>query len=217
MKMKTIIALLMCTCLAIAQDATKSYEVPFASKGNIIELSVANSSALTAEEVKVEVTAPQGIKVAEKTVTLTALKSKEEQTISFGFSVEKTALINKEQTLSFTIMDKTGQTWIKEIKINITPPTTFELLQNYPNPFNPSTTIEYQLPGNRTRYIVSLRVYDVIGREVANLVNEPQEQGYYQKIFDASQYASGMYIYQLIAADEQNNRLIFRKKMILLR
>jgi hypothetical protein len=158
---------------------------------------------------------PQGIKFAEKTVTITTLKAKEEQTVSFGFSVEKTAVINKEQTLSFTIMDKTGQTWIKEI--NITPPTTFELLQNYPNPFNPSTTIEYQLPGNRTRYIVSLRVYDVIGREVANLVNEQQEPGYYQKIFDASQYASGMYVYQLIATDAQNNKHIFKKKMMLLR
>jgi hypothetical protein len=82
---------------------------------------------------------------------------------------------------------------------------------------NPSTTIEYQLPGNKTQYIVSLRVYDVIGREVANLVNEPQEPGDDQKIFDASQYASGMYVYQLIATDAQNNKHIFKKKMMLLR
>jgi hypothetical protein len=141
MKMKTIIALLMCTCLAIAQDAKQTYEIPFpegtsASKGNVIELSVANSSTLTAEEVKVEVTkAPDGIKFTEKTVTLTALKSKEEQTASFSFSVEKTAQINKEQTLSFRITDKTGQEWMKEIKVKITPPTTYELFQNYPNPF----------------------------------------------------------------------------------
>jgi hypothetical protein len=122
-------------------------------------------------------------------------------------------------------MDKTGQKWTKEIKVKITPPTTYELFQNYPNPFNPSTTIEYQLPGVGKQYIVSLRVYDVIGREVANLVNEPQEPGYYQKIFDASQYASGMYVYQLIAKDEQNNKPaqqmagkhIFKKKMMLLR
>jgi 3,4-dihydroxy-2-butanone 4-phosphate synthase len=109
MKMKTIIALLMCTCLAIAQDAKQTYEIPFpegtsASKGNVIELSVTNCSTLTAEGVTVEVTSvPQGIKFAEKTVTITTLKAKEEQTVSFGFSVEKTAVINKEQTLSFTI------------------------------------------------------------------------------------------------------------------
>jgi hypothetical protein len=90
---------------------------------------------------------------------------------------------------------------------------------------NPTTTIEYQLPGNKTQYIVSLRVYDVIGRKVANLVNEPQEPSYYQKTFDASRYASGMYVYQLIAKDEQNNKPaqqmagkhIFKKKMMLLR
>jgi hypothetical protein len=141
MKMKTIIALLMCTCLAIAQDAKQTYEIPFpegtsASKGNVIELSVANSSTLTAEVVKIEVTkAPDGIKFIEKTVTLPTLKSKEEQTASFSFSVEKTTVINKEQTLSFTITDKTGQEWTKEIKVSILPPATYELLQNYPNPF----------------------------------------------------------------------------------
>jgi hypothetical protein len=218
MKMKTIIALLLCVNIASAQETKQTYEIPFASKGNVIELSVANSSALTAEEVKVEVTkAPDGIKFTEKTVTLTALKSKEEQTASFSFSVEKTAQVNKEQTLSFTITDKTGQSWMKEIKVKITPPTTYELFQNYPNPFNPTTTIEYQLPGTGTQYIVSLRVYDVIGREVANLVNEPQEPGYYQKTFDASRYASGMYVYQLIATDAQNNKHIFKKKMMLLK
>jgi hypothetical protein len=82
---------------------------------------------------------------------------------------------------------------------------------------NPTTTIEYQLPGTGTRYNVSLKIYDVIGREVAVLANEQQEPGFYQKTFDASQYASGMYIYQLIATDAQNNRHVFKKKMILLK
>jgi hypothetical protein len=215
--MRYITVLLLCISLATAQDATKSYEIPFASKGNIIELSVANSSTLMAEEVKVEVTAPQGIKFAEKTVILPTLKSKEEQTASFSFSVEKIAQVNKEQTLSFTITDKTGQKWTKDIKVKITPPTTYELYQNYPNPFNPTTIMEYQLPGTGTRFNVSLKVYDVIGREVSSLVNEQQEPGYYQKTFDASRYASGMYVYQLIATDAQNNKHIFKKKMMLLR
>jgi hypothetical protein len=133
------------------------------------------------------------------------------------FSVEKTAKVNKEDTLRFTITDKTGQKWTKEIKVSITPPTTCELLQNYPNPFNPTTTIEYQLPGVGTRFNVSLKVYDVIGREVVNLVNEQQEPGYYQKTFDARKFASGMYVYRLIATDEQNNQHVFQKKMVLLR
>jgi hypothetical protein len=82
---------------------------------------------------------------------------------------------------------------------------------------NPTTTIEYQLPGTGTRFNVSLKVYDVIGREIVSLVNEQQEPGYYQKIFNASQLASGMYIYQLIAIDQQNNKHVFKKKMMLLK
>jgi hypothetical protein len=213
--MKIIIALLICTSLGIAQ---KAYEIPFASKGNTIELAVANSSSLTVEGVKVEATSiPEGIQFKEKTVTLTTLKSKEEQTASFTFSVEKTAKVNKADTLRFTITDKIGQKWTKEIKISITPPTTYELLQNYPNPFNPTTTIEYQLPGIGTRFNVSLKIYDAIGREVTNLVNEQQEPGYYQKVFNASRYASGMYIYRLVATDEQNKQHVYQKKMVLLR
>jgi hypothetical protein len=184
----------------------------------VIEIAVANSSSLTAEQVKVgAVNIPKWIKFTEKTVTLSTLKAKEEQTTSFSFSVEKTAQVNKEQTLSFAITDKTGQQWTKDIKVKITPPMTYELFQNYPNPFNPTTTIEYQLPGTGTRFTVSLKVYDIIGREVINLVNEQQEPGYYQKTFDASQYASGVYIYQLVAKDEQNKQHVFRKKMMMIR
>jgi hypothetical protein len=218
--MKTIVVLILCTSLSIAQ---KAYEIPFpegtgASKGNTIELSVVNTSALSVEGVKVEATSiPEGIKFKEKTVMLTTLKSKEEQTASFTFSVEKTVKVNKQETLSFTITDRSGQQWTKDIAIKITPPATYELFQNYPNPFNPTTTIEYQLPGAGLKYNVSLKIYDAIGREVANLVNEQQEPGYYQKTFNASRYASGMYIYRLIATDEQNKQHVYQKKMLMLK
>jgi hypothetical protein len=218
--MKTIIALFICTSLSIAQ---KVYEIPFpdgtsASQGNTIELAVANTSALMAEGVKVEVmNIPEGIQFQEKTIMLKALKSKEEQTASFTFSVDKTVKVNKEDTLRFTITDKTGQVWKKEITIKIAPPTNYELFQNFPNPFNPTTTIEYQLPGVGTRYIVSLKIYDIVGKEVDNLVNEQQGPGGYQVTFDARRFASGVYIYRLLATDEQNNHHVFQKKMLMLK
>ncbi len=67
-------------------------------------------------------------------------------------------------------------------------------MQNYPNPFNPSTTIEYAI--NKKEF-VSLRVFDIVGRELANLVNEVREPGFYKLDFDASKLTSGIYFYQL--------------------
>ncbi|MFA6439549.1 MAG: T9SS type A sorting domain-containing protein, partial [Bacteriovoracaceae bacterium] len=88
-------------------------------------------------------------------------------------------------------------------------PKVFALEQNYPNPFNPTTTINYQLPVNGK---VTLKVYDAIGREVASLVNEVKEAGYYSATFDASKLSSGMYFAQLQSGD--NMQLM---KMLLLK
>ena len=73
-------------------------------------------------------------------------------------------------------------------------PTTVALSQNYPNPFNPSTTIEFQV--QRTQQ-VHLAVYDVLGREVAVLVDGTQPAGSYRATFDATDLATGLYLYQL--------------------
>ena len=86
----------------------------------------------------------------------------------------------------------------------------YSLLQNYPNPFNPSTTISYQLKGNS---FVTLKVYDMLGKEVATLVNQYQTDGKYDVEFTAtSQLASGMYIYQLTAGDFTST-----KKLVLMK
>ncbi len=77
-------------------------------------------------------------------------------------------------------------------------PSEFSLSQNYPNPFNPATTIRYSIPsGVEMLHAKSLRVYDILGREVAVLVNQRQAAGNYEVKFDASGLASGMYIYRL--------------------
>jgi hypothetical protein len=79
-------------------------------------------------------------------------------------------------------------------------PVQFNLEQNYPNPFNPTTMIRFTLPfGVGTLHATSLRVYDVLGRDVATLVNEMLQPGSYQVPWDGHGMASGVYVYRLQA------------------
>ncbi len=78
-----------------------------------------------------------------------------------------------------------------EAEVSVTTPKNFMLSQNYPNPFNPTTTITYDIPAVGSLHVVTLKVYDIIGREVATLVNESKEAGSYQVTFNASKLASG--------------------------
>ena len=89
------------------------------------------------------------------------------------------------------------------------PPSDFNLAQNYPNPFNPSTKISWQSPvaGHQT-----IKVYDVLGNEVATLVDEEKPAGNYEVTFNASEIASGIYFYRL-----QAGSFVETKKMILIK
>jgi hypothetical protein len=101
----------------------------------------------------------------------------------------------------------------KEIEVDYVMPNEFLLEQNYPNPFNPSTIIRYQIPVNSK---VSLKVYDLLGNEVAKLVDEDKEAGIYevefQSVVDGKQLANGVYFYKLQAGDFAEVR-----KMILMK
>jgi hypothetical protein len=110
-------------------------------------------------------------------------------------------------------------------------PDVFSLAQNYPNPFNPVTTIKYTIPtspfnpspyqgdGQRER-LVTLKVYDILGSEVATLVNNEEPAGSYEVAFDASRLASGIYFYRLQVIDPESNSgrdFIDTKKMVLVK
>ncbi|MBX7042381.1 MAG: FG-GAP-like repeat-containing protein [Ignavibacteria bacterium] len=82
--------------------------------------------------------------------------------------------------------------------VSIGIPDKYDLSQNYPNPFNPVTTINYDLPNDG---IVTIKVYDIIGREVKTLVNEMKTAGYYKVQFNAADLASGAYFYQMQAGE----------------
>ncbi|HMU44051.1 MAG TPA: exo-alpha-sialidase [Ignavibacteriaceae bacterium] len=83
-----------------------------------------------------------------------------------------------------------------QVEIEVSAPVKFALEQNYPNPFNPSTVISYSLP---QKELVTIKVIDILGREVATLVNEIKPAGKFEVEFDASSLASGVYVYQIKA------------------
>jgi len=95
---------------------------------------------------------------------------------------------------------------VNNIEIN---ESIFKSYQNYPNPFNPSTIIQYAIS---SRQFVTLKVYDILGREVASLVNEYRPAGKYETEFSAAKLSSGIYFYQLKAGE-----FISTKKMVLLK
>jgi hypothetical protein len=88
-------------------------------------------------------------------------------------------------------------------------PLTFLLRQNYPNPFNPSTTISFSLP---LKSLVSLKVYDLLGREVTTIVSEEMSAGNYSRQWNANGMSSGVYFYRLQAGSSAEV-----KKLVLLR
>jgi hypothetical protein len=98
---------------------------------------------------------------------------------------------------------------LTSVEKEITSPASYVLEQNYPNPFNPSTTISYQLP---MQSHVLLKIFDVLGREVATLVNEVKQLGMYSVQWDASGVASGVYLYRL-----STTNFVQTRKLLLLR
>jgi len=88
-------------------------------------------------------------------------------------------------------------------------PVDFKLYQNYPNPFNPTTNITYALPKSGN---VQLKVYDILGNEVAALVNGTKDAGFHTVSFDASNLASGIYIYSL-----KSEGININQKMLLMK
>ena len=147
-----------------------------------------------------ELDPPLTMNAGDKIKLTTTYKNTTNRTIEFG------PLSSDEMQFVFYTYF-TGQ--ISPVNDNEPVPIMFELVQNYPNPFNPTTSIQYSVISHQ---FVSLKVYDVLGKEIATLVNEYKAAGKHQAVFDARQIPSGVYFYQMEAGDFRQT-----KKMVLMR
>ncbi|NCS89034.1 MAG: hypothetical protein COW85_07980 [Ignavibacteria bacterium CG22_combo_CG10-13_8_21_14_all_37_15] len=91
-------------------------------------------------------------------------------------------------------------------------PKEFSLSQNYPNPFNPTTRINFTVPTSLTPTLLTLKIYDIVGNEIATLVNEEKAPGTYEVAFDAAGLTSGVYFYKI-----QSGYFTQTRKLILIK
>lgn len=147
------------------------------------------------------------------------------------FNNTQEQVFETELNSAVTKMEFDPDNWILKQVLSVTEvdnekslPVAFELSQNYPNPFNPETTIEYTIPNVETLHaaslqFVTLKIYDLLGREIATLVNGYQQPGRYKTKFDAQNYllTSGVYFYKLSISSSASSGLSFveTKKMLL--
>jgi hypothetical protein len=119
-------------------------------------------------------------------------------------------LLSGSYTYRLKQMDFDGSfAYSDEVEIEINQPEVFYLGQNYPNPFNPSTNIKYSIPQDEN---VTLKVFDILGKEVTTLVNGYQQAGTFDVVFNGANLASGVYYYQLKAGDLTSTKKLMLTK-----
>ncbi len=203
------VAFLPCNWLAYAQN---HYEVPFASRENQIELTVVNKSINDSmHDVMINATGiPLWIRLSPTKQILGKLPAHGQGAVTFLFSVDKSSPVLSPQPILFSVRTGNNQIWTKSISVSVLPPERYELFQNYPNPFNPATTIDFQLAA---RAFVSIVVYDILGDNVATLVSEVRDPGYYSLNWNAGGRASGVYFVEMNVRDLAGTRELYRRVM----
>jgi len=179
-----------------AGSAAKPWDVPFASKGNSIALTVSNDSHVEAAEVTATLMdMPEWLEFESTSLTLKDIPPGESKDAEFCFGVSRKAPVGQACRIIAEIASPTGQRWRKEIVVQVLPPREYKLYDNFPNPFNPSTKLAFELP--KTTH-VRLSIYDMIGREVRSLADCSYPAGYTEIVWDGrngsgAEVASGVY------------------------
>lgn len=215
MKIKIILIVALMSTIIFAQNI---YEVKPGVKNNQIVLELKNIS----ETEQTRLPKPllkkgfKHLKFSDNIEEQIVLNPKETKELIFNFDVDYNIGKTEADTIEFLITDNKSINITKQFILQYTQPTEYKLEQNYPNPFNPITKIRYSIASTPLSLVeglgVRLIVYDILGNEVTTLVNEQKEPGYYEVEFNASQFASGVYIYRL-----QSGNFISTKKMMVIK
>lgn len=196
-------------------DQQQTHSVPFASRGNSLELAIANTTGGIAKDVSVLIEdIPEWMEFSSTDFVVGSLEAGQVATARFTFHIDEQAPVGQPATLTAIARSWQQVSWEKKIKMHVAPPSEFALDQNYPNPFNPTTTITYRLPAQMN---VRVTVFDVLGRRVATLADGLQEAGTQTLSWDASRLASGLYFYRVVAEGPEGGRLMQNKKMMLIK
>jgi len=191
------------------------YDLPFGASGNKLVLSVRNTSGQLQQSVTVSVQeSPQWVTFTSDQVTVPKISDGATGKVQFSFDVAEDAPIGEQGLVTLQASAPTGMVWEKSFSLQVAPPDQFELLPNYPNPFNPTTTIQYRLP---VQMDVQVSVYNILGRKVATLADGLQEAGQQELRWDASNMASGLYFYRVIAEGSDGKQIIKNHKMMLIK
>ncbi len=182
------------------QGSGQVWQIPFASTGNTISLSIQNTSSLEAKNVSVVFNhLPTWINFKSSAALLKNVSANSTGDAEFTFSVDKKAPVGKDTTLTAVISTSDGQTWTKDITVEVAAPTDYKLYDNFPNPFNPSTKIAFDLPKASH---VELVIYDIVGREVAQVADADYPAGYTELTWNGTNkngviVSSGVYFYRV--------------------
>jgi hypothetical protein len=200
MKIKIIILSLMFVFISYGQTA---YELIPGTKGNEITLQLSNiSGSESADNLEIKVINRSDHLVFNNSdETVNKIETSSEKEVTFIFDVKYNTNVNTEDTLEFLITNNKNIFIKKSFIFNYTAPKSYALEQNFPNPFNPSTKIRYTVPDLGSNLQVILKIYDILGKEIATLVNEKQAPGYKEIDFNGSNLASGVYFYSIEAGD----------------
>ncbi len=196
--------------LSVAHASGTVYRVEPKAKGNTVTLEVKNKLSEELDDLSVEVReTPSWVKINSVTVETNRLQVDSTSCVSVIFEILPAVKAGAQDNLSIVLLSGGFPIARKTIRLMVAIPKTYELDQNYPNPFNPSTTFAFDIPRSS---FVTLKIYDLLGREIKALVNEVKEPGKYKVNWDAASVTSGVYFCRLVSG-----AFVETRKMLLLK